>query len=408
MRTYLKVLLPVAIVVAAAGATKVLVEARPDPQREAPEFPAPLVRVMSVRADDHRMSVRTQGTVAPRTESSLVPEVAGRVIEVSPNFASGGFFSKGDVLLRIDPVNYELAATQAKSQVAQTRLALAREEAEAEVARREWSDLGRGEPSALASRELQIDQARAALEAAEASLRRAERDLERTRLRAPYDGRVREKVVDVGQYVAPGTPVGRVYAVDYAEVRLSIASDAMEYLELPMDFDGTAAGAEGPRVILGASFAGSSHTWEARIVRVEGEIDRQTRMVHAVARVDDPYGRDTSRHAAPLAMGLFVDAEIEGRLARGVFRVPRAATREDGRILVVDADDRLRLRDVTILRRERDHVFVESGLTDGERVCLSNLAVVVDGMKVRTIDAGTDGAPRDLEAPVSAGEGASS
>ena len=395
-----KVLIPVAILAVGVLGTKLLVDARPEPKKEQPQFPPPLVRVIPVHPGDHLLHVQAQGAVVPRTETALIPEVAGRVVEVSPNFASGGFFSRGDVLLRIDPVNYELAVTQAKSQVAQAKLAVAREEAEAEVARREWRDLGNGEASALARRDLQVEQARSALEAAEAALRRAERDLERTRLRAPYDGRVRSKVVDVGQYVAPGTPVGRVYAIDYAEVRLPIPSDEMEYLDLPMNFDGTAKGDVGPPVMLRASFAGETRTWQARVVRVEGEIDPQTRMVHVVARVDDPYGRDR-RHEGrpPLAIGLFVDAEIEGRTAHGVIPVPREAVRDDGRIMVVDEDDRLRLRDVDILRAERDQVFVSSGLQAGERVCLSNLAVVVDGMKVRTTRDGVieDSDTRDLQ-----------
>ncbi len=203
-----------------------------------------------------------------------MPEVAGRVIWVSPSFASGGFFDDGQPLLRIEPSDYREAVIQARAAAAREELRAARERAEADVARKEWGDLGGGEATPLTLREPQLAEAEAALEAARAALERAERNLDRTEIRAPYDGRVRHKQVDVGQYVTPGTPVATIYAVDYAEVRLPLADEELAFIDLPLDYWGDSGRGPGPEVVLSARFAGRAHRWEGHIVRTEGEIDR--------------------------------------------------------------------------------------------------------------------------------------
>ncbi len=380
MRTTMMIALPVAILMVGVLGALAIVESRPDPEIKAPETVVPLVRVLEVRLADVDLVVESQGTVSPRTESVLVPEVAGRVIGVSPSFAAGGFFEAGEVLLRIDPQAYREAVVEAEAGVAAAELRRAREAAEAEVAIREWRELGRGEPTPLLRREPQLAEARAARAAAEAALARARRDLERTAIRAPYAGRIRDKRADVGQYVAPGTPLATIYAVDYAEVRLPIPGDEMAYLDLPLDYRGAARRA-GPEVILRAEFAGGRHAWRGRIVRTEGEIDPRSRLVHAVARVADPYAPGAEGRP-PLAVGMYVEAEIRGRTLRGVAVVPREALREGDRVLVVDGDDRLRFRPVEVLRRGDEEVVVGSGLAAGERLCLSSLAAT-DGMRVR-------------------------
>ena len=383
MKKLTMIALPAAILTIGVAGAVALVESRPEPEIHVPEVVVPLVRVQEVRLQDVELTVRSQGTVRPRTESTLVGEAGGRVVEVSPWFAAGGFFEAAQVLLRIDPEAYREAVTQAEAGVAGAKLRLAREEAEAEVALREWKELGAGEPPALTRREPQLAEARAALAAAEAALSRARRDLERTAIRAPYAGRIRAKLVDVGQYVAPGTSLATIYAVDYAEVRLPIPDDEMAYLELPLHFRGGGRGA-GPEVILRASFAGRSHEWRGRIVRTEGEIDPRSRLVHAVAQVADPYAAgpgDPDR--PPLAVGMYVEAEIVGRSLSDVAVLPRGLLRDGDRVLVVDGDDRLRLRAVEVLRRTDERAVVGSGLAAGERVCLSNLAAVTDGMPVR-------------------------
>jgi RND family efflux transporter MFP subunit len=381
----LKVILPFGILIVGAVIAMVMVKSRsPVEMRPTTEF-APLVRVIEVQPEETTMVVKTQGTVKPRTEGELVAEVAGRVVWVSPGFAAGGFFEKGDVLVQIEARDYELAVVTARGQVAQAKVRYQTEEAQAEVAREEWEQLGTGNDSPLATRELQLQEAVAALAAAEAALERAERNLRRTRVRAPFAGRIRAKLTDVGDYLAPGLPVASVYSVDYAEIRLPIPDADLAYVDLPVDYRDKAAQETGPVVHLYADFAGSRHHWRGRIVQVEGEIDPQTRMVHAVAQVDDPYGRGGESGRMPLAVGLFVEAEIEGLRINNAYILPRSALRGQ-QVLVVDADERLRFRDVSILRNDRENVYITGGLQPGERVCVSMLQAVSDGMKVRTVD----------------------
>jgi RND family efflux transporter MFP subunit len=222
---------------------------------------------------------------------------------------------------------------------------------------------------------------------AEAALRQARRDLERTEVRSPYLGRVRDKRVDVGQFVGRGAPIGRLYAVDYAEVRLPLADADAAFVELPIAYRDAESAAPAPEVILRADFAGRSHTWRGHIVRTEGELDARTRMIHAVARIEDPYGRGDAPDRPPLSVGLFVEAEILGREIDDVVRVPRAALRGESTVVVVDPDGLIRLRRVDVLKRNRDEVLVTAGLEPGDRLCTTPLSITVDGMRVETVEA---------------------
>jgi RND family efflux transporter MFP subunit len=371
----------------------VLIATRPEVAAKAPEVVAPLVRVVDVELADLPLSVSTHGTVAPRTESALIPEVSGRVLEISPALVSGGFFAQGDLLVRIDPRDYEIAIERARAAVARS----ASEEARASA------ELTRGR--ALAAREFasaaQLDDsvrnqavAAAALREARAALVQAERDLARTNLKAPFDGRVRDESIDVGQFVSRGAPVANLYAVDWAEVRLPVPDEELAFLDLPLVWRGEQPDELGPEVRLFARFGGAEHEWRGRVVRTEGEIDAQSRMVHVVARIEDPYGRSDDATRPPLAVGLFVRAEIQGKVAPGVAVLPRAALRGDGQVLVLGDDGRLRFRDVAVLRTLRDQVVVSGGLATGERVCVSPLETVVEGMQVRVapeIDVAAEG-----------------
>lgn len=379
----MKVVLPVVVVLVGALGAGAMFLARKEPETLMPEAAVPLVRVVPVVLQDLQLSVWSQGTVNPRTESILVPEVAGRVTEVAPSFEAGGFFEEGEILLRIDPHDYRQALVQARASVAQAELRLEQEKAEAEVAREEWDDLGRGAVSPLTLREPQVAQAEAALAAAQAASDRAHRDLDRTEIRAPYAGRVRQKNVDRGQYVTPGTTLGTIYAVDFAEVRLPLPDAQLAFVDLPLVYRDDRATQPGPEVILRADFAGNVYEWRGRIVRTEGEIDPRSRMVHAVARVKDPYARGDDPGRPPLAAGLYVEAEIIGRRVDGVAVVPRPALRDGNRVLIVDEDNRLRFRKVEVLRMDDRQALIRSGLAAGERLCVSNLTAVTDGMRVR-------------------------
>ena len=378
----LRVVLPLAVLSVAVVAAVVLVRTRPPVATQAPTIEPPGVRVHQVTLDEVPLTVISQGTVRPRTESQLVSEIAGRVISVAPSFAEGGFFEANDVLVRIDTFDYEQAIVAARSQLAQARLMLAQEEAEADVAAREWAELGRGDPRELTLRKPQLEDARASVAAAEASLERAERDLERAQIVAPYAGRVRRKDVDVGQFVTVGAAVATIYAVDTAEVRLPLPDEELAFLDLPLSYRGVTSQST-PAVTLRATFAGETHEWEGRIVRTESEIDPVSRMVHVVAEVDDPYAAGSNPNRPPLAVGMYVEAEIEGRMARNVAVVPRAALRGAGQVVVVGADDRISFRDVDILRTTTATMLVRDGLTPGELVAVSPLDAATEGMRVQ-------------------------
>ncbi|MCP5055383.1 MAG: efflux RND transporter periplasmic adaptor subunit [bacterium] len=372
-----KLILPfLVIVVAVLGGAGLLATAPEVEQIARPEV-ARAVRVVDVVAESLPLIVHSQGTVAPRTESELVPEVSGRIIWSSPSLVSGGFFREGEPLLRLDRDDYETALARARANLERAKGEW--EHAKATLDRRE--ELAR---QGVASSS-QLDDARrqgrvsaAVLDEAELALRQARRDLDRTEIRAPFDGRVRAEHVDVGQFLSRGQPIATLYATDYVEIRLPIPDAELAYLDLPL-FAGAAV-AEGPLVTLRARFAGAPHTWHGRIVRTEGEIDPKSRMVHAVARVEDPYGEAVG--TAPLAVGLFVEAEIEGPPAENVLRVPRGALHSANHLLIVDANDQLHRVEVEVLRLERDDALVRATLPPGGRVCVSQVATFVPGMKV--------------------------
>jgi RND family efflux transporter MFP subunit len=395
--------IPCAILAAGAVAVYVLWLTRPEAVPVPTERAAPLIRVQTLDPHELQLFVQAQGTVEPRTESELKSQVSGEVMWVSPALVPGGFFDAGDPLLKLDPVDYEANLESA-------RAALARAESDARRARKENTRQRRLADRSVAS-QARIDDAQNAAHVAEAALReararlgRAERDLQRTEVYAPYSGRVRSEKVDLGQFVSRGEDLARIYAVDYAEVRLPIPDRELRYLDVPLGYresseseepatsgaypigDLAEAGApdmSGPSVLLQAEFAGEDHEWVGRIVRTEGELDPKSRMVTVVARIEDPYGRKDETGRPPLSVGLFVDVRIEGRVIPNALVIPRSALREGGRVLVVDEDDRIHYRSIEVLRTEREAVIVEAGLQPGERVAVSPLPEAVEGMRVR-------------------------
>lgn len=374
-----KALLPIGVIlVALVGAAALIFTAPEVDVVERPEV-VRSVRVVEARPQAMPLVVRSQGTVRPRTESDLIPEVSGRVVWTAPSLVSGGFFEQGDTLLRVDRHDYETARARAKASLARAEGEW--EHAKATLERREnLSSQGVASESQLDDARRQARVAEAGLSEARLGLEQAKRDLERTEIVAPYTGRVREERVDQGQFLTRGQSIASLYATDYVEVRLPIPDDQLAYLDLPL-FGG--ADTEGPTVTLRARFAGKDQTWQGRIVRTEGEIDTKSRMIHAVARIEDPYqSRDGG---APLAVGLFVEAEIEGPLAEGVLRVPRGALRNRDSLLVVDADNRLQSAPVTLLRLERDDALVRADLPAGTQVCVSQIEAFVPGMVVRPL-----------------------
>jgi RND family efflux transporter MFP subunit len=382
------VVVPLLVLLVALAGAFGLIASGPEAERVPVRRDAPAIRVMDAVLADVPLSVRSQGTVVPRTETALIPEISGRVVWVAPNLVSGGFFAADEVLLRIDARDYEATVARAKA-------TLERAEGEVEFARKTLArrkDLTERRIESGAELDDALRNARvseAMLDDARIALEQAERDLERTALSAPFEGRVRDENVDVGQFASRGDRLATLYATDYVEVRLPVPNAELAFLDLPLWQEGRLEGQQ-PVVILRANFAGGVHEWIGRIVRTEGEIDRKSRMVNVVARVEDPYRREDpeaqgSRGARPpLAVGLFVKAEIAGPVATGVLSVPRTSLHEN-RLLVADGSDRLRLRDARVVRRERAHVLVRADLEPGDRVVVSTLRVVVEGMQLQPV-----------------------
>ena len=378
-----KLFAPLAVLAAAILGAVALLVTSPPVATTIPERALTAVRVIDAVPKTVQLTVRSEGTVSPRTESELIPQVSGTVVWISPALASGGFFSEGDALLRVDPRDYEASVTRFRAVVARADSEL--EHALRNLARRERlseSDISSGSQLDDARRSARVGEA--TLAEARASLEQAQRDLVRTELVAPFTGRVRDEHVDVGQFVSRGASIATLYATDFVEIRLPIPDPELAYLDLPL-WQPDALDGAGLEVTLRATFAGAEHEWTGRIVRSEGEIDARSRMVHVVARVADPYAIDPSGRP-PLAVGLFVRAEILGTRLEGVTVVPRSALREDRQLMVVDSENRLWLRDVTVLRIEREEVLIRDALAPGERVCISPLQAVVQGMKVRPIE----------------------
>jgi len=374
-------LAPVLVIAVGLLGAVLLVSTGPEVARKPPDALVPLVRVMHAEPRQFQYIVVTHGTVEPRTESELVPEVSGRVEWLAPSFASGGFFREGETLLRIEAGDYHTALKRARANLTRAESELAR----ASVERARQRELAQNNVASVSRLDDALNGekvARAVLSESQANLEQAERDLARTEVRAAFDGRVRNEGVDVGQFVNRGVAIATVYAVDAAEVRLPVPDAELAFLRLPEFYQADGAPEPGPDVRLHADFAGERHVWQGRVVRTEGEIDPRTRMVHVVARVEEPYARQKGGRP-PLAAGLFVEAEILGRVDTSVFVLPRAALRDGNRVLLVDGESRLRWRDVEVARADREEIVITAGLEPGDVVCVSVLESVVEGMSVR-------------------------
>ncbi len=388
MKKWVKVFLPAAIILGSLLILSIMIRNRPVAENKPPVVSPPLVRVTAATLDTVQILVRSQGAVMPRTESTLSSETDGQIVYVSPAFVPGGFFEAGEILARLDPREAELAITRAAADTVRFATALQIEQEEAVLAQAEWDRLGSGAPRPLAMRAPQLAQAQANLDASVAALRQAMLNLERTEIRAPYAGRIRRKQVDVGQFLRRGEALATIYAITHAEIRLPVPDEELAFFEIPMRFRGETSQAASPRVVISGEFAGRRHQWDGRLIRMEGEIDPTSRMVYAVASVPNPYGRGSNADRPPLSIGMFVEAEILGRSYADVAIVPRSAMRGTKRLAIIDDDQRLRFRQVDVLRMESDQVLIRSGLEAGERVCLSALATPVEGMEVRILETG--------------------
>ena len=379
--------LVVVIVVVAIGIAKMMSSFRKELETKPQNVPAPLLNAMQVYPETLQMTVQGFGTVKPRMEVQVVPQVSGKVIQCHPQLVNGGFFRAEEPLVVIEQTDYTLAVESADAAVAQAEVKVEQEKAEADVAHQEWEKLhpDKEPDSILVFREPQIRNAQAQLNAAKAQLAKAKLDLERTTLKMPFDGRVVQTSIDVGQFISAGAPVATVYRTDIVEIMVPLEDAELQWFDLPLDGNHSGDVVDTPVSVL-ASFAGGEYTWQGQLVRTEGQIDPKSRMVHVVAQVKDPFKTESSR--PPLTPGMFVRVDIEGRQIENIYRLPRYAIRRGTEVWVAAGTGEtkeLTIQPIDIVRMDRDFSYVAAGLNEGVFVITSALGTVTDGMSIRIL-----------------------
>ena len=351
----------------------VLIKSRPVAVAKENKENIPYVKTMMILPRTVKASISSQGIVQPESELILLSELSSRVEWLSPKMEAGSSFKQGDTLIVLDKRDYELALISAESQVLNAEVNLEREQAESELAKKEWKRVGAGLGSDLALRKPQMAQAKATYAAAKASLEQAKRNLSRTIFIAPFDGRVRTSRIDIGTTVFPGTSIGNIYATDAYEVRLPIADQDVPYSGL--EFNGQKI-EENKR--LDVIIIQGDNKWPAKIVRTEAEIDPVTRMMAVVAKVDNS---DKKMFTTPLAVGQFVQAKISGIEILNISVLPRSSVRNES-VWVVDNQMSMQNRSVDVLRNEDDFALIGEGFEPGDRLLTSRVSSLVNGLRV--------------------------
>ncbi len=383
-----KFAIPALIVLLAVAISIGMGKMRQQPEQSEPSEATLLVETITVAPVNTRITVVSQGTVEPRTRTSLVSEVSGQVVEVSSAFVAGGFFRKGDLLLRLDDQNYRAALTRAEAGVATARSALEQERGQGDVAQREWDRMSQAQQNQIRAKDLylrkpQLAEAQARLASALADLEDAGVDLAKTTVIAPYDGLVSSKNTDIGQFVNAGSVLAETFAVDYAEVRLPIPENKIAFLDLPSAIrNGTMDNNTGPLVELVSRLGERNYTWEGHLTRTEGVLDIRTRVMFSVVQVEDPYGLYGTTHEEPLRIGTYVNAAIQGRELENVFLLPRHTLQANDLVWVADQENRLRARQVKVVTTNGDNAFVSEGLQPGDRVVITRMENPLPGMAV--------------------------
>ncbi len=377
--------LPLLVVVGAVAGFIVMGAMKPKPEEKEDVVKALPVITAKATKEDVILKVSTQGEVQPRQQINIVPQVGGKITYMSPKFIEGGVFNKGDLLIRVEPAEYQLRVVQAQANVAQAETVVTREKSESDLALRDWQDLGRaGQPSALTLRQPQMAEAAARLEAAKAQLEEAELQLSRTAVYAPFSGRVIMRHVDQGEFVNAGTRLGEVYATAVMDVKLPLTNAELARAGLKLGF-AESRDNPGIPVTLSANVAGDYATWQGRIVRTDSRFDPETRVLFAYAQVDDPFGKGAS-NGVPLAPGLFVTADIDGQALGGSVVIPRAGLRGKDQVYVALSDGTLTIKTVDVVSSDRDKAVITDGLVAGTSVITSPIRGVAEGMKIEEVD----------------------
>ncbi len=380
--TVKKAIAPLVVLIAAGMAYIGLVATKPALVSAAKE-PMPItVRALEVVPQSRQLMVISQGNIQPRVETHLHAQVDGEVKTVAPQLVTGGEFLAGDRLLSLDDRDFQIALTRAGA-------SLDRAKAEYRYAREEYARIQSLHDQALASiaQRQQAERAFAIANAnvkdAQATHERAELDLTRTVIHAPFNGRVRAEYIDEGQYLQKGAAIATLYDTDRLEVRLPIADAQLAYLPLAYANTGVAQKNDAPAtVVLSARYAGQAQTWTGTLQRTEGDISSTSRYLHVIAEVT----QTTNDNGVQLPVGLFVEAKISGKVVDALVSIPRTALRADNRVMVIDSSDRLHFRSVVVYKASNEEILLSSGLDAGERINVSPLQFVVEGMSVRVIE----------------------
>lgn len=364
----------------------VIIRMNPPEAPQRPVFSGPMMTVETrvVAETNYPIMLESYGTVQPRTRSILVAQVGGQIVSVNPNVRDGGFFEEGDVLANIDARDYEADVRIAGASLMDARQTLAEAEARTNQAQEDWARLGNtGEAPDLVLRIPQLKAAQAKIISAESTLQKAELDLERTNIVAPFAGRVLRKLVDLGQVVSPNTQLAEIYATDVVEIRLPLRNRDLPFIDLPESYRYTGVTRKsGGRVEI-RSQLGGDESWEAMLVRTEGAIDEIARQLHVIAQIDDPFGRDHEYHA-PLKIGQYVTARLEGKTLPHALVIPNNTIYQGAYVYIVE-NEILRRREIEIAWQNDDEAVIGAGLEPGDLLVTTPLGQVTSGIRVTVV-----------------------
>ena len=368
IKRVVRVLLPVTILVICGLIAVTITSMKQQPKKKDEAALAPLVKTIAVKLETTTLKLTSYGVVKPKHQTSLIAEVSGRVINLSPIFVSGGIVKKDQLLAQIDPSDYEAALLDAQANLSRAKAALLEEQARGKVAAKEWQGASSKLPPELGLRKPQLAREQASVRSAQAALSRAQRNLERTNITAPYDALINNRQTDLSQFVTVGSVLGVVSSINTAEVRLPISNSDYAYLDHQI---------KNANVLLSRTENGQTISWQAKLIRDEGVIDQSSRMVYLVAEITEPYQRQPK-----LKFGSFVDATIDGVKLQNIAKLPSYLYQE-GFVTVLSDDRKLTQRPVKLFKRNKQFVFIKQGLQDGELVVVTKLEHLHDGMTVR-------------------------
>ncbi len=384
--TLKKIFIPIIIILLGIIIMAALIILRPEPKKEVKTDPGALVQLLEVKKEPVRIEVKGTGIVTAEEEITINPQVSGRIVRVSPQLAVGGFFREEDILFEIEDTDYILAIDHAKASRAKAEYDLATIKSQARIARTEWERLNQNvqdQPDPLVLFEPQLKNAMSALASADAAVKQAELDLKRTKIKTPFNCRVRSENIDRGQYVRSGSTVAVLSGTDNSEILVPMTLDDLQWLTIPRNGEKD----KGSSAVVSFNVGKKTYEWQGRVVRSTGEVDSKTRMMKLVVLINDPYGLENRPDISQpsLAEGTFVEVRFAGRELDNMIVIPRTAFRDNSSVWIMD-NNKLSIKKIVPLRIERDQVIISDGIAEGDRVILTNISGAANGMKLRTME----------------------